>query len=114
MGYPVTEMKRARAFYENVLGLKTGDVWEQGDRAWVEYDIGSSTLAITNMSPEWKPSVDGPAVALEVEDFDAAVASLKEAGVKFSIEPTQSPVCRLAVIADPDGNAIAIHKKNAS
>jgi predicted enzyme related to lactoylglutathione lyase len=49
---------------------------------------------------------------LEVEDFDSAIAWLKERGVKFHLEPFQSPVCRTAVITDPDGNSIAIHKRN--
>lgn len=114
VGYPVTDISRARAFYEGVLGLKTGDVWEEGEKAWVEFDIGTGTLAISNMAPDmWKPSPDGPAVAMEVEDFDGAVAQLRAAGVKFYLEPTPSPVCRMAVVADPDGNSVVIHKKGA-
>lgn len=111
-GYPVTDMTRARAFYENVLNLKTGQVFEHEGRAWVEYDIGPATLAITNMAQEqWKPSDQGPSAALEVADFDAAVGVLRAAGVRFSLEPTDSGVCRLAVVLDPDGNAIAIHQR---
>ncbi len=112
-GYPVTDMARARAFYEGLLGLKTGMVWEEGDHAWIEYDVGGHTLAINNGTAQWKPSGDGPAIALEVEDFDLTVATLKERGVRFTLEPFQSPVCRLAVILDPDGNSLAIHKRNA-
>ena len=110
-GYPVTDMSRAREFYEGVLSLKATETWEHEGRAWIEYDVGPATLAITNMSSQWKPPHDGPAVALEVEDFDAAVATLRKHGSTFVIEPTQSPSCRLAVVYDPDGNALAIHKK---
>ncbi len=114
VGYPVTDMARARAFYEGVLGLKTGDVWEEGGKAWVEFDIGAATLAISNMAPDmWKPSPDGPGVALEVDDFDAAIAHLRAAGVKFYVEPMPSPMCRMAVVGDPDGNSVVIHKKGA-
>jgi len=114
-GYPVTDMVRARAFYEGVLGLKPANVWKHEDRAWVEYELQGAALAITNMAMEkWKPSVDGPAVALEVANFDAAVAVLKKAGVPFPVEPGGSPSCRLAVISDPDGNSIAIHCLNKS
>lgn len=113
-GYPVTDMARARAFYEGVLGLKTGMVWEESDHAWVEYDLGGHTLAINNGAKEWRPSSDGPALALEVEDFDATIAFLKARGVRFTLEPLQTPVCCLAVILDPDGNALAIHKRHAS
>ena len=110
-GYPVTDVARARAFYEGVLGLKTGAVWEGDGRAWIEYDAGGHTLAITTSSDQWKPG-GGPAIALEVAAFDEAVAALRRHGVRFIVEPTQSPMCRLAVILDPDGNAFAIHKRN--
>lgn len=112
-GYPVTDLARARAFYEETLGLKTSKIWQDGDHAWIEYDLGGHTLAINNGSPRWKPSSEGPAIALELEDFDVAVAELKRRGVRFMLEPFQSPVCRLAVIQDPDGNALALHKRNA-
>ncbi|MGH8017850.1 MAG: VOC family protein [Opitutaceae bacterium] len=112
-GYPVTDLARARAFYENMLGLKTGDTWLEGDdRGWVEYEIGSGILAISNTSPEWKASGDGPSAALEVEDFDAAIAHLREHKVKFVVEPLDTPVCRMAVFQDPDGNALIAHKRN--
>ena len=71
-------------------------------------------LAISNMSEEWKPSPNGGGVALEVEDFDAAIADLKEKNVTFYAEPFASPVCRMALISDPDGNSICIHKRNAA
>jgi len=112
-GYPVTDMVRARAFYEGVLQLKSTSVFENEGKSWIEYDIGPGTIAITNMSPEWKPSSSGPAIALEVADFDVAMTALRAAAVKFVVEPAASPVCRLAVVLDPDGNSLAIHKRNA-
>jgi len=33
-----------------------------------------------------------------VEDFDAAIAHLKEHDVKFRLEPLATPVCRMAMI----------------
>jgi predicted enzyme related to lactoylglutathione lyase len=50
---------------------------------------------------------------LEVADFDAAIAHLKAAGVKFKMEPFPTPVCRMAMISDPDGNTICIHQRKA-
>ncbi len=114
-GYPVTDLPRARAFYEQILGLKSSAVFEHEGRHWIEYDLGPATLAITNMSADkWKPSADGPCVALEVADFDAAIAHLRAAGVTFCLEPMDSGVCRLAVVADPDGNSVTIHRRNAA
>lgn len=113
-GYPVTDLPRARAFYEQTLGLQASTVFEHEGKHWIEYEIGPATLAISNMSAEqWKPSSDGPSVALEVEDFDASMAALRTAQVKFLIEPMDSGACRLAIIADPDGNSLAIHHRYA-
>lgn len=111
-GYPVTDLPRARAFYEQTLGLKSSTVFEHEGRHWIEYDVGPATLAISNMSTEqWKPSSDGPVVALEVADFPAAVAALRAAGTKFLIEPMDSGVCHMAIVADPDGNSLCIHHR---
>lgn len=112
-GYPVTDLPRARAFYEGVLGLAPAACWLDDAHGWIEYDLGEHTLAITNGAPNWKPGSDGPSIALEVENFDSCVADLKRRGIRFVLEPIANPTCRLAVILDPDGNAIAIHKRAA-
>lgn len=111
--YPVTDMARARKFYEGVFGLKATSVFENDGRSWVEYDIGPGTLALTDMTPEWTPSPMGAGAALEVADFGDTVAALKGAGAKFLYEPFESPVCHMAVALDSEGNAICIHKRKA-
>ena len=112
--YPVTDMARARKFYEGVLGLKpTMQEGQPGGMQWTEYDIGNGTLSIGAGVSGWKPTAEGCSVALEVEDFEAAVAHLKASSVKFRMEPFATPVCQMAFIYDPDGNAICIHKRNA-
>jgi predicted enzyme related to lactoylglutathione lyase len=111
-GYPVTDIARARAFYEQVLKLTSSAVFEHEGKHWIEYDVGPHTLAISNMSADvWKPSADGPVAALEVAEFEAAIATLRAAGAKFLIEPMDSGVCRMAIIADPDGNSLCIHQR---
>lgn len=110
--YPVTDMVRARAFYEGVLGLKaTSHAGEAGGTEWVEYDIGNGTLSIGAGAPGWKPTAEGCSVGLEVEDFDQAIDHLRARGVKFHMEPFATSVCRMAFVYDPDGNAICIHKR---
>ena len=108
VGIPVIDMKRARAFYEGVLGLKISEQMMNGQ--WIEYDLGNNTLAIASVGPQWTPSDQGTGAALEVEDFDAAVKSLKDQKVPFVVEAYESPCCRMAIIQDPDGNNIVIHK----
>jgi predicted enzyme related to lactoylglutathione lyase len=113
IGYSVIDVVRARAFYEGVLNFTPGSVFEHEGKSWVEYEVGPHTLAITNMMPDWKPSPHGGGVALEVEDFDRAIEHLKTHGVNFAQEPFASPICRMALITDPDGNSICVHKRNA-
>ena len=113
--YPVTDLARARAFYEGILGLKPGTVWEGDGKGWIEYDLGDATLAISNgAGDQWKPSSQGASVALEVADFPATLASLREAEVKIVGEPLEFPSCHFAIIQDPDGNRLLIHRKKSA
>lgn len=107
--YPVADLAHAREFYEGVLGLVPSPTTSP---QWIEYEIGPHALGIGS-APGWNPNPDGGSVGLEVEDFDTAIAELRAAGVKFRVEPFPTPVCRMAVIADPDGNSLLIHKRNA-
>ncbi len=113
-GYPVSDMKRAKDFYERVLGLKVGEIDEEipvmPGKYWVEYEVGSQTFAISNA---WEPSgQNGPSIAFEVEDFEEAMNHLKKEGVKIVAECIETPVCRIALIEDPAGNGITIHKRH--
>ena len=110
--YAVTDMPRARKFYEDVIGLKPTTVHDSEHGKWVEYEFGPHALAIGS-SPMFKPSPDGCSVALEVENFDEAVAQLRAHNVKFRIEPMATPVCSMTMVYDPDGNSICIHKRKA-
>ena len=105
---PVTDIERARSFYEEVIGLRTSD--EMMDGKWIEYAVGEDTLAIANVSDTWMPSDQGTGAALEVENFDDAIKRLKDRQVRFAAEPFETPCCRMAVVQDPDGNKLMIHK----
>lgn len=108
--YPVTDMTRARRFYEGILGLTATMDHKMDEGHWVEYDIGAGTLAI-GVAPGMSPSRDGCSVALEVEDFDRAVSELKAANVEFNFGPCETSVCHMAFVRDPDGNSVGIHKR---
>ena len=110
-GSAVTDMKRARVFYEEVLGLKPGE--EMAGGKWVEYNVGNGIFPVTNINPNWKPSDQGTAVAFEVDDMDETVAKLKSSGTKFFMEKSETPICWMAIIHDPDGNKVVIHKRKA-
>lgn len=115
VAYPVSDIARARAFYEGLLGLEVGEFDHEMSgmpgKYWIEYDIGGSAFAISNA---WEPSgASGPSVAFEVDDFEQSVEKLKSAGVNFIAERIDSPVCCFALVTDPDGNALTIHKRNS-
>ena len=111
LGSPVTDIKRAREFYEGALGLKF--TRESAGGMWVEYDLGPSTFAIGCFGDVWKPQPDGTCVAFEVDDLNGEIARLKSKGVKVSMETTESPICHFAIVCDPDGNKVMLHKRKS-
>ena len=105
--FRVTDLAKARAFYEGVLGLTL--TTEYGG-VWIEYDIGAGTFVIQTVTAE-EPTGNRGAIAFEVDDLDATVATLKAAGTPFIMETNESPVCRFTMVTDPDGNPVMIHKR---
>ena len=107
--YPVKDMPRARAFYEDTLQLGPGS--GGASSPWVEFDLpGGGCLAITTVTPNEPSASAGGTIAFEVDDLPATIADLKSRDVRFLAEGIDSPVCRMAIISDPDGNAIVLHK----
>ena len=107
--YPVEDPARARSFYEGTLGLAPGSKAPNG--IWTEYDLpGGGCLALF-ATQDMKPSADaGASIALEVEDLDALNARLRAEGVRFKADMIHSPVCRMSVILDSEGNPIILHE----
>ena len=110
--YPVTDMKRARKFYEEDLGLRVSTNF-RGE--WIEYHLRDNCFAITSMLGERvRPSADsGGSVALEVYNLDKFVADLRRKGIRIKVEPFATPVCRMAVLIDPEGNALTLHERQS-
>lgn len=107
--YPVADMARAERFYRETLGLgpSSGSV----EHGWVEFDLpGGGCLALTTHSGS-KPSAGaGGTIALEVSDLDGLVQELKARNVALPATDMQSPVCRMAVCIDSEGNKIVLHQ----
>jgi catechol 2,3-dioxygenase-like lactoylglutathione lyase family enzyme len=110
--YPATNLERSRAFYEGVLGLTSTTHVQDGEQFWIEYEVGPHTLGLGN-EPFLKPSGDGPHLVLEVDDFDETIAHLRRHHVPFAVEPFDLPRCRAAIVTDPDGNKLGIHKRRS-
>ncbi|MDQ3313365.1 MAG: VOC family protein [Verrucomicrobiota bacterium] len=104
----VSDKERAREFYQETLELMPGSTAMEG--AWIEYELGGTTIGV-GCHPAWQPSRDGTTVAFEVDDIDASIARLKERGVSFEMDKTETPVCWMAQFRDPDGNKLLVHKR---
>jgi len=107
--YPVQDPERARAFYERTLGLTPGSKSPNG--VWTEYDLpGGGCLALFATQDMQPSSGSGGSIAFEVADLDALIDRLKAENVKFKAEGIESPVCRMAVMLDSEGNGIILHE----
>ncbi len=108
VGYPVKSVTEARKFYEGLLGLVPDPAFN-GD-TWVEYPVGSGTFTIGSMDG-WIASKDGPSAAFEVEDLSSLVQKLKENNIKVNLDIQDFPNCKMAMVADVDGNSLVLHQK---
>lgn len=109
--YPVHDVPRARAFYEEVLGLQVGMNGGRDGVSWVEYDLpGGGCFAITNAGNGEPSRSAGGTIAFEVDDLDALVASLESRGVPLLGGIVRGPRCRMVVCVDPEGNSVLLHQ----
>ena len=112
---PVKDMARARAFYENRLGLQPGGLRPDGKFV---YMVGGSTLALFPKAEGTK--AEHTAISFRVDDIASAVAHLERAGVVFEDYDfpdlkTLDHICvlgaeKVAWFFDTEGNCLCIHE----
>jgi len=109
--YQVTDLDKSIGFYRDTLGMVLEGHWE--DFAWAELAAAPTTLALWDPSKttEVEAESGGAALALAVEDVNAAVEELQAAGVTVLAGTMDTPACYMAVIADPDGNRVILHQR---
>jgi predicted enzyme related to lactoylglutathione lyase len=112
---PVRDLARADEFYGQTLGLPRSP--HSGAR-WVEYDLENVTIALISPEAMGAQFLDDfhpnkVPIALRVPDVAEARAKLQAAGVEFHGEVIDSGVCHIAGFADPDGNALILHRRYA-
>jgi glyoxylase I family protein len=104
----VSDVDRALSFYVDALGLvplPRPDFAFGG--AWLATPDGRQVHLIAAEVP---PDV-GQHVAFEVDDIDAAVAALRDAGVEVSAPKAVGDThARQAFLADPDGNRLELNE----
>jgi len=102
------DIKRARDFYADTLGL---EIESEGEHD-IEFSCGQVTLDIFDPSSIGQPFSPSPAgLSLRVPDVDAARAELEDKGVQFDGDTIETGVCKQAWFRDPDGNALMIHRR---
>ncbi len=111
----VSDLDRARSFYEQQLGLVAGEDEEQG----VRYPCGDGTGIFVYLSPENAGSSTATVAGWEVNDLDQTMDELASRGVAFErydqpgLKTDERGVFdsgrfRAAWIKDPDGNTMAL------
>ena len=112
VGVPTHDVAAAAAFYGETLGLPRSVYMP--DRHFSEFETGNLTLSVYDpekmgMQHERNPNP----IALHVDDVAAARKLLEDRGVKFFGEILDTGVCHMAFFADPDGNALMLHRRYA-
>ena len=101
---PVTDMRRAVAFYGETLGLEVTE--HDGD--WSEVDGNGLRIGLNGTE---SPGGDGGAVVAFQPDreLEQEVERLAQAGVEFSDEVSEHPWGRIVPFKDPDGNDLQLY-----
>jgi catechol 2,3-dioxygenase-like lactoylglutathione lyase family enzyme len=109
---PITSFEKATEFYGGLLGLECSKRYS--DDLGGEFETGSLTIQVVDVAKigrEFEPSTG--AVALHVDDVEAARSQLESRGVRFHGETLDSGVCYQAYFEDQDGNALILHHRYA-
>jgi catechol 2,3-dioxygenase-like lactoylglutathione lyase family enzyme len=111
----VSDLDRARRFYEQQLGLEPGNVEEQG----VRYRCAEGTQIFVYLAPDHAGRSPATIAGWLVDDLDRTMTELAARGVTFEqydqsgLKTDERGVFdagrfRAAWITDPDGNTMAI------
>jgi predicted enzyme related to lactoylglutathione lyase len=110
MSVPVQDMERAKAFYRDVLGMRSRD-W---DEPWPEVETGNVSLYLINPASLGRTFAPHTAdIALRVPDVAEARAELEANGVEFEGEIRDTSVCHMALFRDSEGNQLMLHRRYA-
>jgi predicted enzyme related to lactoylglutathione lyase len=110
--FSTRDLDKSMDFYGTKLGL-TRSVYLP-ERHYAEFETGNVTLSIVvGESMGIGHNVNRTAIALHVDDVAAARAELEGRGVQFQGDTLDTGVCHMAFFADPDGNALMLHRRYA-
>ncbi len=108
-GYMVKDAARAITFYRDVLGLEPVVIYP--DNRGAEYELADgTTFGLWGGGGVVMPFQPSNGILFAVDDLEAAVAALKARDVK--ILERETPVWKMAVLSDTEGNSVFLHKRN--
>ncbi|HEY3933314.1 MAG TPA: VOC family protein [Gemmatimonadales bacterium] len=108
----VADLERARAFYEDQLGLP---VHTAGSFGFEFFDEAPHLGVHPAAHPDARAMVGRhTGITLEVPALLDLCSHLGELGVRFVAEPTQQDFGIMALVADPDGNVLALWEDNVT
>jgi predicted enzyme related to lactoylglutathione lyase len=111
-GYMVKDAPRAIAFYREVLGLEPATVYS--DDRGAEYSLpDGSTFGLWGGGGGVMPFQPSNGILFAVDDLDAAVTALKARGIPI-VNEIETPVCRMAMVHDTEGNLVTLHKRKTA
>ena len=84
----VEEFKKTVHFYRDILGLTVARSWGKAESAGIMLDTGAGLLEIFANAPDKLSAGALRHMALAVEDTDACVRAVRDAGYKITMEPT--------------------------
>ncbi|GAB3981400.1 hypothetical protein GCM10029978_082180 [Actinoallomurus acanthiterrae] len=95
---------RARGFYQDLFGWPVNAL--DASYALVGDDDGRPAGGIGQAGPD--SPYTGLVVYFPVDDVDTALARAEQLGATRVLSPTDTPVSRIAVFTDPDGNHVGL------
>ena len=118
LAFPVHDLAAARAFYGGTLGCVEG----RSSDAWIDFDLfghqivahldpAARAVAVSNPVDGHDVPVPHFGVVLTMDDWTALAARVRNAGVRFGIEPHTRFVGQpgeqaTMFFCDPSGNAL--------
>jgi catechol 2,3-dioxygenase-like lactoylglutathione lyase family enzyme len=118
---PVDDQGKARKFYTEVLGFQLKNDIPMGEFSWLtvvspedpdgaELVLEPNAFAPAQTYYRELKAAGIPVTSLEVENVEQEHKRLTEAGVVFTVPPTQAGPTRVATFDDTCGNLVQLHE----
>jgi len=110
---PVTDISRAKNFYENIFGIKMEEM-EMPNMKYAMFPFDPMNAKVAGglaQSPMHIPSATGSLIYLNANpDLQTVADRIENAGGKITMQKTSiGPNGFMAIFSDTEGNTVALH-----